>query len=260
MPDTAGKWFRRYGGRDRPELRLVCLPHAGGAASFFRTWPDSLPPWVEVLAVRYPGREDRLDEPPATCLEDVAAEVARAVTEVADRPVALFGHSMGSILAYEVGRLLRDGYGVQPVSLFVSGRGAPHRSRSGTRWHLASDDALLAQVGRAGHMAAAVWSDPALRAMALPVLRSDYGMVERYDPGPRPAPVHTPIAAYYGLDDIGCSEAAMQAWDELTVSRFSLVGYPGDHFYLVPARTALLADVSRRLTAGAALEASRLGP
>src|SRR5205814_8095171 len=90
------RWFRRY--RPVPEcrLRLVCFPHAGGSASAYRSWPDSLPGDIELLAVRYPGRQDRLREPCLTSVAELADAVTGALTPYLDRPVALFGHSMGA--------------------------------------------------------------------------------------------------------------------------------------------------------------------
>lgn len=77
------------------------LPHAGGSASFFRSWSERLPPDIDLLALQYPGREDRFNEAPATRLEDLSDGAALALRDFADAPLALFGHSLGAALAYE---------------------------------------------------------------------------------------------------------------------------------------------------------------
>src|SRR6266852_5398189 len=89
--------------RAQPRERLICFPHAGGSASFFRDWGNHLPE-SEVYGVCYPGRAERIDEPPPTDLRQLAGEIAAAVEPLSDRPIALFGHSMGGIVALETAR------------------------------------------------------------------------------------------------------------------------------------------------------------
>ncbi|HGP4332947.1 TPA: pyochelin biosynthesis editing thioesterase PchC, partial [Pseudomonas aeruginosa] len=94
-------WVRPFRLTPMPHLRLACFPHAGGSASFFRSWSERLPPDIDLLALQYPGREDRFNEAPATRLEDLADGAALALRDFADAPLALFGHSLGAALAYE---------------------------------------------------------------------------------------------------------------------------------------------------------------
>lgn len=94
-------WVRPFRLTPMPRLRLACFPHAGGSASFFRSWSERLPPDIDLLALQYPGREDRFNEAPATRLEDLADGAALALRDFADAPLALFGHSLGAALAYE---------------------------------------------------------------------------------------------------------------------------------------------------------------
>lgn len=113
------KWFRIHRGGPAPRLRLLCFPHAGGTAQLFHGWPALLPADVEVLAVPLPGRQDRLAEP---CVESMAAMadvIATALLPWLDRPLALFGHSMGACVAYEV-TLCLEARGIVPSHLMVS--------------------------------------------------------------------------------------------------------------------------------------------
>ncbi|KPI15375.1 Oleoyl-(acyl-carrier-protein) hydrolase [Actinobacteria bacterium OK074] len=242
---TEDRWFRVHRAGARPTRRLVCFPHAGGTAQLFHGWPAHLPHDVELLAVRYPGRQDRLAEP---CVEDMT-ELADAVTDALaghlDLPLALFGHSMGSAVAYEVARRL-EARGAGPRRLLVSGRAAPHRAvPAGVP---ADDDtALIATVRGLGDFQSEVYDIPELRELLLPALRGDYRLIESYRPD-RPVPLRAPITAYTGRDDTTCPEDGVRAWAELTApGGFDLRSFPGDHFYLVPHEAPLVADLADRL-------------
>jgi surfactin synthase thioesterase subunit len=139
-------WIRRYHPRPDSLLRLVCLPRAGGSASFFYPLSASLPATAEALAVQYPGRQGRRTEPCAQSIGALAGQVAAGLRESEDdRPLALFGHSMGSVLAFEVAvRLEQDG-GAPLAGVIASGRRSPTRHVD-ERVHLRDDAGLLAEI------------------------------------------------------------------------------------------------------------------
>ncbi|MGW1901808.1 thioesterase II family protein [Streptomyces hirsutus] len=239
------KWFRVHRRVAEPRLRLLCFPHAGGTAQLFHGWPALLPADVEVLAVRYPGRQDRLAEP---CIESMAAmadAVATALRPWLDRPLALFGHSMGACVAYEVALRLET-RGTGPAHLMVSAHEAPQRAERAAL-HEADDATLINHVRRLGDMHSEAYDIPELRDLLLPALRSDYRLIESYHPT-HPTPVKAPLAAYVGQDDTSCALDGVRAWSDLTTpGSFDLRAFPGDHFYLVPRQADVVADVAARL-------------
>ncbi|MFE8993732.1 thioesterase II family protein [Streptomyces collinus] len=243
------RWFRRYPATDGSvRLRLVGFPHAGGTATLFHGWAARLPGGVELLATQYPGRQERLAEPCAESMAELADRITDALEDVLGpglgAPLALFGHSLGSAVAYEVARRLDERHGIVPERVVVSGRGAPHTERGGAL-HLLDDDALIASARGLGDLGSAVYDDPDLRPLLLPSLRGDFRLIESYRPV-APAPLRAPITAVGGVDDPGCSLADLLSWRPLTTSRYEHQVFPGDHFYLVPHEAELLAYLNRR--------------
>ncbi|GGW13175.1 pyochelin biosynthetic protein PchC [Streptomyces capoamus] len=238
-------WFRLHPSPGPVRLRLVCLPHAGGAATFFQTWERTLGAGVEVLATRYPGRQERIAEPCLTSLEALADAVAEELTDFLDGPVALFGHSMGASVAYEVTLRLESSHPGAVAGLFVSAREAPHLVTPRTV-HLLDDEGVLEEVRRLGGFGAALLEDPSLREILLPPLRADFRIAGTYR-ATEPVPVRCPLAAYAGEEDTGAAPDAVRRWSEVSAGPFDLTVMPGGHFYLISERDATLTDISRRL-------------
>lgn len=219
-----GLWFRRLGPDPPGRIRLICFPHAGGAAGSYGALARALSPHADVLSVQYPGRQDRRNEPPVADLHALAARIA---DHLPAGPHAFFGHSMGAIVAYEVARLLGD---TGPGRLFASGRAAP--SVPNRRYvHLRDDRELVRDVQLLGGAGNSSLDDPDLLAMVLPALRADYAAIEtyRWTPGP---PLACPVTVLLGAEDplVGVREA--RAWRDHTTAGITLRPYPGGHFYL----------------------------
>ncbi|MFE1252082.1 thioesterase II family protein [Streptomyces sp. NPDC058735] len=228
-PTPDNLWIRRF--RPSPEApeRLVCFPHAGGSASFYVPVADALSPGVDVAAIQYPGRQDRRHEPGPASVAELADRVAEALTGWDDRPLTFFGHSMGSLVAFEVARRMeRAGSG--PVRLFASGRRAPSRTRD-ERVHTLDDDGVIAELRALAGTDAQVLQDEELLRMVLPAIRSDYRAVETYrcEPG---AVVRCPVTVLTGDADPRTSLDEARAWSEHTLSGSEVRVFSGGHFFL----------------------------
>lgn len=241
-------WFRNYRPAPQAPLRLICLPHAGGSATFYYPVAQALAPRIEVLAVQYPGRQDRREEPAATDLTTLADHIAQAVAPLTDRPYALFGHSMGAIVAFETARRL-EAAGHGPAELFVSGRRAPCLDRAGD-FHPRTDQEVVAEIRALNGTGDALLDDQEILDMILPALRADYHAVRRYrySDGPRLA---CPLTAFTGDSDPKASATEVDAWAGHTASGFELRVLPGGHFFLVDQQHEVLRTVEQHLTTAA---------
>lgn len=246
-PSTSNQvWLRRFDPAVAAAPALVCLPHAGGSASFFHPFSAALAPAIDVLAVQYPGRQDRRLDP---CLDSVPA-LAAAVCAVLDAEpglddFAFFGHSMGAIVGFEVARLMERRPGRRPRRLFASGRRAPSRARR-ERAHTLTDDGLVAEVSALGGTDPRVLSDPELRAMVLPTIRSDYRAIETYRCVPG-ATVSCPVTVLTGGSDPRTSADEAADWSLHTTGGCRVETLVGGHFFLLERREEVAGIVRRAL-------------
>ncbi|MFE0805664.1 thioesterase II family protein [Streptomyces sp. NPDC058812] len=223
-------WIRRFheGPDDGP--RLICLPHAGGSASFYHPLSAAVTPHVSAYAVQYPGRQDRRHEP---CIDSIP-ELADALFEVlepwADRPPALFGHSMGATLAFEVAVRMEERLGTPPAALFLSGRRAPSRFRP-ERVHTLDDAGIIDELATLSGTDPRVLREPEILDMVLPMLRSDYRAIETHRGRPGDT-VSCPMTVLTGDSDERVSAEEAAAWADHARGGFRLRTFRGGHFYL----------------------------
>lgn len=228
---SPGNWLRCFRPNPGAQYRLVCFPFAGGGANLYRRWPDLLPATVEVYAVQLPGRETRLKEP---CVRDADVVSDRVIEELEaigwHRRTAFFGHSLGSLLAYDVARKLKQRNRSEPCVLFESGRQPPHL-RAGGDLHRQPDDVLIAAIKQLNGTPGALLEDAEMRAIVLPLVRSDYTILETYRVPPID-PLHCPIVTCVGDRDSEVTPPEMEAWGQLTRGPCRHRVFAGDHFFL----------------------------
>lgn len=220
-------------------IRLFCFPHAGGGPSFFRAWRQALAPDIDVRPVLLPGRESRLRELPYRRVEQLIDPLCSALLPYLDRPYALFGHSMGSIVAYEAARRLARRTGRVPFRLLVSGRRAPELPSRRRSFSALPEKDFLTALATLNGTPPEVLGQPQLVQLLLPALRADFELNETYQPLPGPM-LDCPLTACMGLDDPEVDPVELLAWRAVTTADFTLRIFGGDHFYLRDGRPDVL--------------------
>ncbi|MGW2559525.1 thioesterase II family protein [Streptomyces sp. NPDC001514] len=253
-------------------LTLVCLPFAGAGASFFRPWQRIAGDALTVLPLQLPGRERRIDEDPYRdahlAVDGLLADLREVLGDSAEpHRVALFGHSLGAVLAYELAhRLVAEpetglgigpgigpgiepgiGPGIELVRLFVSGSPQPAEQRARRATGL-PDDAFLARVNEFAGYTHEALEDPEMRELILPTLRADVEMHETYVPG-TDLPLPAPLTSLRGADDLLVTRDEAAAWSKVAGAGFRSVELPGGHMYLTESAQALLEVISGDLHA-----------
>ena len=241
---TTSRWLTRFHADPVSDVRLVCFPHAGGSAGYFRPVAARFAADAEVIALQYPGRQERRLE---SCITDIEVLADRLTDELAtldDRPAIFYGHSMGAVLAFETAwRLERAGLPA-PGLLMVSGRRAPSTHRRETV-HRRDDAGVIAELQRLG----GAGPDPLdyeLLRIAMPSIRADYRAIESYA-GTEDRAVSCPIVALAGDRDPLTTIDEVDAWSRHTALGFRRVILAGGHHLVADQPGAVQDEIAREL-------------
>ncbi|MFC1421400.1 thioesterase II family protein, partial [Streptacidiphilus cavernicola] len=212
-------------------LRLFCFPNAGGTAGTYAGWRPHLPPGLSLLPVELPGHGARGHEDLAQDLEELAARALAALSGELDHPYALFGHSFGGLLAFEIARRIeREGLPA-PRAVLVSAVRPPHLPKANPA-ATADDNQLLDWLVASGGLPEELLRHTAYLGRLLRCLRTDLTMAERYQP-PGPAPLAAPLHVLGGLEDPVAPLEDLSDWiDWEGEAPFSTSLFPGGHSYL----------------------------
>ena len=230
---------------DGPIARLVCIPYSGADAHAYAQWAAFMPPGIELLAVRLPGRGVRSAEPPSVDLRAAAAHIAEAIAQLDPMPTVLFGHSLGGLLCYEtVSRLEAAGEAHNLRHAFFSGCLSPgyHACKAETEEPL-SDEEVIERLRRYEGTPQEVFDDPALLALFLPPLRSDFEMIAKYRPASLAA-VDAPVTIFTGKNE-GVTAEQIDEWRGYARNYFSKFQFNGGHFFIHSDRVNVIRRIFR---------------
>lgn len=248
-------WVTTIKARPQARLRLFCLSYAGGSAATYFSWSEHLPDSIEVCPIQLPGRGPRLREQAFSALPPLISDLAPALYPYLDRPFALFGHSMGSFVAFELAQEIRRLYGLEPVVLCVSGRRPVHLSEPYTHIRHLPDSEFLQALHRRYGMLEHVLRNPDLSTVFLPILRADFSICETYQPSTE-QPFSCPLIAYAGLSDRDVHAHELAQWRRYTSNVFTMNVLPGNHFFIETHQDAFMRKLRADLSVFSQVPAS----
>ncbi|MBY9080405.1 thioesterase [Paenibacillus sp. HN-1] len=234
---TASPWLLSEPSH-RDVLRIFCLPYAGGGASMYRGWEQSLPAGTGWYPIQLPGRENRMAEPSRTDMSALVEDIATAIAPYLQPPFILLGHSLGARVAFELARQLRRSSKPQPCRLVVSGSRAPHIPEP-RPLHKLPDEAFVQELRRFSGTPEAILQNKELMDLFLPILRADFTLDETYVYSEENE-LGCAISAFAGTSDPEANREEMKAWSGCTNGAFTLEMIEGGHFFVKTNTAPLL--------------------
>ena len=240
---TKNKWLVCPRPNPKADVRLFLFPYAGGAPAAFNKWANEFPDNIEINSIHYPGRSSRFNEAPIKDISVLVEEIYRAILPMLDKPFIFFGHSMGSVLAFELARQLSRENLLQPQILFVSACAAPQRSNPNRPIHTSSDSEFIKSLQELNGIPAEVMSHSELMELLLPTLRADFEAIENYKYIADEHQLTCPIVAFGGVNDPRINREHLEGWSYQTNTSFKSHYFSGDHFFINTARQSVIASI-----------------
>lgn len=239
---TPDAWLVRARGAEAP-FRLVCFPYAGAGASVYYPWARALDGRADVAIVQLPGRESRVSEALLRDHSAMARGIAGTIARLPPKPMIFFGHSFGSLLAYETALALAAANGPMPVGLVASGRSSPLQPPRRENVADLPEKAFFAHLRRLGGLPDELFKHPELLAFYEPILRADLRVNERYVHSGGEQRLDVPLLALAGRSDEDFPAECVEDWRRVTRGPFSMTTFDSGHFFIHDHREEVLKTV-----------------
>lgn len=230
------------------QYQLFCLGHAGSSAGYYMAWKKLLPKFIEPVILQLPGRGETWKQSPFTTWPEVLTGVLSAIEAVRDhRPIAIFGHSLGALISFEVARILQK-QAQTPIHLLVSGMRAPQHYHVPKLRYTLSDDELINYVDSLDENIPRDNDYYEYVRLFLAAIRADFQLVDTYQ-YQADARLNCPISVLGGQQDCLYPPDTLIPWQEVTAASCELQLLPGGHMFLAPQRDQVLKYISDKLAA-----------
>jgi medium-chain acyl-[acyl-carrier-protein] hydrolase len=233
------------------KIKLFCFPYAGGSAVIYNQWKQYLDPEIELIPIELAGRGKRIQESLYTdvpaVIDDVYGIVSKMINGV---PFALFGHSMGGMISYQLYQKIREKGERSPVHVFFSGRSAPHVKRTDEKkYHLLEEVEFKKEVINLGGTPPEFFDHPELLEVFLPLLKNDFRLAEANTHNGEIHPLECNISIFLGKDEDLTTEQC-DGWKKHTEKLCSIHYFEGGHFFLHEKTEQIVRLINNTLLSG----------
>ncbi|WP_196137568.1 thioesterase II family protein [Aliikangiella sp. G2MR2-5] len=233
------KWFLTPQRILDPQLRVFCFPYAGGSASTYIPWAKKLPYNVELVAVQPPGRSSRILEEPYTDMNELITSLFPEFVNLTDKPYILFGHSLGSRVAFELAKKCLQEKVNLPLHFFASGSRAPFIPCREEPIYNLPDNEFVDRLRTLNGTPAEVLQNKELMELCIPLLRSDFKIADTYLANTETV-IPLSASVLSGTNDIEITSEDLNAWKKVFSKIDELKYIEGDHFFIESNRDSVI--------------------
>lgn len=223
-------WFNIPHPKQNARLRLFCFPYAGGNCNTYLKWAADLAEDIELVAVQPPGRAARINESPISSMPEMIRQLRHFDAVFQAKPFALFGHSLGSKIAYELAATLIRQHIAKPIHLFISGSGAPHVPCNHEPLHSLPEAQFIEKLEKLNGTPSEILRNRELMALLTPLIRADFKIGDTYQAVT--SPIHCAFTVFGGDADYDVTREMLHAWHDLSLYRGPVHMVGGDHFFI----------------------------
>lgn len=214
------------------KIKLFCFPYAGNSAMVYWPWKKYLHPSIELSPKELAGRGKRIKDPFNNSMDEAVTDIYNSIQNELHCNYAIFGHSLGCILAYEIVYRIVELNKKPPLHVFLSGRNPPHKQDVNRRVHTMSEKEIIYKLMTIGGTPVNFFTDKNLLACYLPIIRSDYTLIETYTHKKERNPLDVDISIFYGNNDQQTTESSLHEWKNYTTKECRFYEFPGNHFFI----------------------------
>ncbi|MEI2467366.1 thioesterase II family protein [Niallia taxi] len=214
------------------KINLFCIPFAGGSAVVYSKWKKNTDSFIQIHEVELPGRGRRMNEPLIDNMKAMVEDIFYSIKNNLTEPYALFGHSMGGLLTYELcHKIQQEGYPA-PVHVFVSGRKAPQLKARKKVIHNLSNEEFISEIIKYNGTDKMIFENKELAEIFLPILRADFKLIETYEFFTPLQLLNSNISVFHGIDDKAVNFDELSLWSQVTKKEIEIQNFPGGHFFI----------------------------
>lgn len=229
------------------KIKIFALPFSGGSKYSYRALERLVPDKFEWETIELPGRGTRMLEPLLTDIHAMAEDVFKQIrSRICNAEYLLYGHSMGTLLAYELTKRIHDLGLTRPVCLFLTGGEAPSKNRD-QKIADYEKNAFWQEVEKLGGLPKGILENPELKDYFEPILRSDFKATEKYVYKTLERTLPVPIFIRFGKEE-GISSLDIDEWQKETVFTIDAQVWPGDHFFIFQHPEHLVMQIIKAYT------------